>query len=147
MVKITKLSDLTDIEKLKQLGSSIVDPSKVSNLVDKVKSTVIEPGKMGDLVGKVKSSVGLGEKSKTTVESETNQDLQAQANVIQQSLQALFEAQKQQLAIMNTLRKQINNLVASAVAEPKEVEPINQSPAEPEVGTQSSKDNVPDDTV
>jgi seryl-tRNA synthetase len=147
MVKITKLSDLTDIEKLKQLGSSIVDPTKVSNLVDKVKSTVTEPGKMGELVGKMKSSVGLGEKTNTAVHPENQTDLQTQAAIIQQSLQALFEAQKQQLAIMNALKKQVNNLVASAMPVVKEEESTTESEVEQETEQHKPKDNIHDDTV
>lgn len=147
MVKMPKLSDLTDIEKLRQLGSSIVDPSKVSNLVDKVKSTVTEPGKMNDLMGKMKSSVGLGEKPPVTAQSDNPNDLQAQANAIQHSLQALYEAQKQQLAIMNALKKQVNSLVASAIPVTNEEESTAETEVEQETEEQTPKENIHDDTA
>ncbi|MFN7097021.1 MAG: hypothetical protein ACK4PR_05645 [Gammaproteobacteria bacterium] len=147
MVKIPKFSDLTDMEKLKQLGNSLVDTSKVSGLVDKVKSTVSDPNKMGDLVGRVKTSVGLGDKPKTETSAEESDSLQAQANAIQQSLQALYDAQKQQLAIMNALKKQVNHLIASSV--PPSPSPSASAETHTESESQSAevKDNVHDDTV
>jgi hypothetical protein len=111
MMKMPKLSDLTDLDKLKEFGNSLVDSAKSNEFVNKVKSTVTDNANMSDLVNKVKSSVGL---SDTT--GELDPDIKAQAASIQASLHALFEAQKQQVAAMNTLKKQVHALLHTVAA-------------------------------
>jgi hypothetical protein len=117
MIKMPKLSDLTDVNKLKDLGNTLMDNAMAG--VDKVKNTVSENAHVGELMNKVKSTINTG---KTGAETPSD-ELHVQAAAIKQSLEALFEAQKQQVALMNALKKQVNHFLAAAGQSTQEAEP------------------------
>jgi hypothetical protein len=108
MIKMPKLSELTDLDKLKELGNSLMDNAVAG--VDKVKATVGENTQVNELLGKVKSTINAA----TTRTEKSHDELHTQAASIKESLNALFEAQKQQVALMNMLKKQVNELLATA---------------------------------
>lgn len=91
------------LNKLKEFSNSLVEKTDV--LVNKVKTTVND----NDLVNKVKNSVGM--QTGTSEQPTGDEDIQTQAQAIQQSLKALYEAQKQQLVIMNSLKQQVQQLL------------------------------------
>jgi len=105
-MKIPKLADLTDLNKLKQMGASLAESAHVGDMMGKVKQAVGDPSK---LIDKAKSTVGLG--SSAEKETATDQAAATPAAQIHQSLAAIFAAQKAQLAAMNQLKQAVTQLL------------------------------------
>ena len=109
MVKIPKFSELTDLEKLKAFGNE---------LANKAKDAVGDTEKMSEMARKVKSTVSdktaeyTGNK-KMPITDEAIAKLVVQIN---ESLQLMYDAQKQQVAVMNQLKKQLNALTNIVIA-------------------------------
>src|SRR3989338_3977975 len=101
-MKMPKLGDLTDLNKLKKMGSSLAESANVGGVMNKMKQAV---GDSGKLLDKAKSSVGLGGSSDKEVEVEG--EATTPVTQIQQSLAAIFAAQKAQLAAMNQLKQSV----------------------------------------
>lgn len=103
MVKIPKFSDLTDLDKLKKMGS---------DLADKASKTVGDTSKMKEMANKMKSTVVDKANEYTGQKSTSAKDIPLAEfiDAIGESMAAMYEAQKQQVAIMNTLKKQIKQL-------------------------------------
>lgn len=110
-MKLPKLGDLTDLNKLKEMGSSIAGSAKVGDVMNKMKQAVGESGK---LVDKARSSVGLGAAQAGSADSKTV------VGQIQESLSAIFAAQKAQLAAMNQLKHAVDALIKQSGHEPEE---------------------------
>lgn len=110
-MKIPKLKDLTDLNKLKEMGSSIAESANVGGMMNKVKQAVGESGK---LIDKAKSTVGLGGSQKESAEGDEASTPVAQ---IQQSLASIFAAQKAQLAAMNELKHAVAALLKQQSSE------------------------------
>lgn len=116
-MKIPKLKDLTDLNKLKEMGSSLAESANVGGMMNKVKQAVGESGK---LIDKAKSTVGLGGSQKESAEGEQANTPVAQ---IQQSLASIFAAQKAQLAAMNELKHAVAALLKQQSGEACEASP------------------------
>ena len=103
MVKIPKFSDLTDLEKLKKMGS---------DLADKASQTVGDTAKMKEMANKVRSTVTekAGEYTGKKTVAAKDIPLAEFINAIGKTMNEMYEAQKQQVAIMNNLKKQIQQL-------------------------------------
>ncbi len=101
MVKIPKL---TDLESLKKMGN---------DLVEKAKATVGDTTKMTDMAKKMRDAVveqtGLGSKKAALSEDHPVSQL---ATNIQALLKQMYDSQKQQVAVMNDLKQQIQLLIA-----------------------------------
>jgi hypothetical protein len=110
-MKIPKLGDLTDLNKLKKMGSSLAESANVGGVMNKMKQAVGESGKLLD---KAKSSVGMG--ASADKESSADGEETSPASQIQQSLGAIFAAQKAQLAAMNQLKQAVSALLKQVPA-------------------------------
>jgi hypothetical protein len=120
MAKIPKLSELTDLKKLKELGSSIASQAKVGEFIDKMKSGV--------------DSLTSGNKPGVEVDEEDAADLiKSQFIAISQSLTQIMAQHKAQAIAINELNKQIKNLYALLSSDDGE-------PEEPTEGQHSRED-------
>ena len=104
MVKIPKFSDLTDIDKIKQMGN---------DLADKASKTIGDTAKMKEMANKVKSTVTEKASEYTGQKNTPAKDIPLAEfiDAIGKSMSDMYEAQKQQVAIMNNLKKQIQQLL------------------------------------
>jgi len=140
-MKMPKLGDLTDLNKLKQMGSSLAESANVGGMVNKMKQAV---GDSGKLLDKAKSSVGLG--GATEKETQVDDAQNTPAVQIQQSLAAIFAAQKAQLAAMNQLKQAVSSLLKQVPgnetsAETSEESEETEAPTQASEETDDSKDN------
>lgn len=103
MVKIPKFSDLTDFDKIKQMGN---------DLADKASKTIGDTAKMKEMANKVKSTVTEKASEYTGQKNASAKDIPLAEfiDAIGKSMSDMYEAQKQQVAIMNNLKKQIQQL-------------------------------------
>ncbi len=135
-MKIPKLGDLTDLNKLKKMGSSLAESAKVGEMMGKVKQAV---GDSGKLIDKAKSTVGLGGASHKETDSDGHATPIAQ---IQQSLADIFTAQKAQLAAMNQLKQAVSALLKqNATASSDDDETDDSS----DTGSEAQDDDMQDD--
>lgn len=109
MAKIPKFSELTDINKLKEFGSSIASQAKVGEMIDKVKAGANQV-KVGEMFDKVKSSVESVTGTKKEIGEPGSSPIQQQFNEIGKSLKQVMMQHKAQSETISQLNKQVKEL-------------------------------------
>lgn len=140
-MKIPKLGDLTDLNKLKKMGSSLAESANVGGVMNKMKQAVGESGKLLD---KAKSTVGLGSSNKEV--SEGDDAPVTPVTQIQQSLAEIFAAQKAQLTAMNQLKQAVSALLkqvatSDTASETEEAVTASHTATDATESDEDSKDN------
>ncbi len=109
MAKLPKFSELTDVNKLKEFGSSIASQAKVGEMIDKVKAGASQ-AKMGEMLDKVKAGVESVTGNKKEEADTSGDPIQQQFNELGKSLKQVITQHKAQSEAISQLSKQVKQL-------------------------------------